>query len=72
MRKISEVLRLRYELKCSYRDIARGQNISISTVHDYLARAIVANIKWPLPKDLSEEELFNQLLCSKYFKMGER
>jgi transposase len=61
MRKISEVLRLRFELKCSYRDIARGQNISTSTVHDYLARAKAAKITWPLPENLSEEELFNRL-----------
>ena len=44
MRKISEVLRLHYDLKCSYREIARGQNVSTSTVHDYLARAKAAKI----------------------------
>jgi len=44
MRKISEVLRLHYDLKCSYREIARGQNVSTSTVHEYLARAKAAKI----------------------------
>ena len=63
MRKISEVLRLHFDLKCSYRDIARGQNVSISTVHEYLARAKAAKIEWPLPEDLSEEELYGHLYC---------
>jgi transposase len=64
MRKISEVLRLHFDLKCSYRDIARGQNVSISTVHEYLARAKAAKIEWPLPEDLSEEELYGHLYPS--------
>jgi len=44
MRKISEILRQRYELNQSYRDIARSLNISTSTVAHYLAHAKVANI----------------------------
>ena len=50
MRKISELLRQRYELKYCYRDIAKSLNISISTVFDYIARARVAGITWPLPE----------------------
>lgn len=61
MRKISEVLRLRFELKRSYRDISSSQNISISTISDYLRRAKAANITWPLPKSLSEQELYEKL-----------
>lgn len=56
MRKISEVLRQRYELKRSYRDIARSLAIGITTVFEYLARAKAAGISWPLG-DMSEEEL---------------
>lgn len=57
MRKISEIFRQRYELKRSYRDIANSLNISISTISNYMWAANKAGIKWPLPKDLSEEEL---------------
>ena len=61
MRKISEVLRLHYELKRSYRDIASSLNMSISTVSSYLSRAKTAGVSWPLPKDMSEEDLFKAL-----------
>ena len=62
MRKISEVLRLRYELKRSYRDIASSLNISISTVSDYLRRAKAAKIDgWPMALELSEEALYKKL-----------
>lgn len=61
MRKISEILRQRYELKCSYRDIASSLNISISTISDYMARAKVAKLEWPLPEGLTEEALYAKL-----------
>lgn len=61
MRKISEVFRQRYELKLSYRDIAKSLNISISTIYDYLARAKAAGISWPLPEGISEQELYDKL-----------
>lgn len=61
MRKISEIFRQRYALQNSYRDIARSLNISISTVSDYLARAKVAGISWPLPIEMSEDELYDKL-----------
>lgn len=61
MRKISEVLRLRFELKRSHRDISKALNISASTVGDYLMRAQVANIEWPLPENLSEDGLYSLL-----------
>ncbi len=61
MRKISEVLRLRYELKRSLRDIARSLNIGTTSVSDYLARARAAGVEWPLPEDMSEQDLFNKL-----------
>lgn len=61
MRKISEVLRQRYELKRSYRDIARSLNISTTTVYDYLARTKAAGIEWPLPDGILEQDLFSRL-----------
>jgi hypothetical protein len=57
MRKIKEVLRLRFELGLGQRQIARSCAIGLSTVHDYLERATDAEIGWPLPAGLSEKEL---------------
>ena len=49
MRKIKEVLRLKYELGLGQRQIARSCSIGLGTVNEYLARADTAGIKWPLP-----------------------
>jgi len=49
VRRIKEVLRLRYELKLDQRQIARSCSLSVSTVHEYLKRAEATNISWPLP-----------------------
>src|SRR6185369_13201004 len=57
MRKIKEVLRLRFELGLGQRQIARSCGIGLSTVHDYLERAVEAGIGWPLSEGLGEEEL---------------
>ena len=48
MRRIKEVLRLRYELGLGQRHIARSCSISQSTVNDYLRRAEAAGLRWPL------------------------
>lgn len=61
MRKISEIFRQRFELKRSYRDVARSLNISTSTVADYLARARVSGLTWPFPQGMTEEKLYDQL-----------
>ena len=57
MRKVKEVLRLRFELGFGQRQIARSCRMGLSTVHEYLERAAAAGISWPLPEDWSEEEL---------------
>jgi transposase len=61
MRKITELFRQRYQLKRSYRDIAKSLNISVSTIYDYLNRAKIAGINWPFPEELSEQQLYDQL-----------
>lgn len=57
MRKIKEVLRLRFELGLGKRAIARSCGIAASTVHEYLKGAAAAGIGWPLPEGLSDEAL---------------
>jgi transposase len=54
MRKLREVLRLRYELKLGYQQIGRSCAIAVSTVHKYLTRAEAAGITWPLPEGWDE------------------
>lgn len=50
MRKLKEVLRLRFEQKLSCQQIARSCAISAGSVCNYLKRAASANLKWPLPE----------------------
>ena len=57
MRKVKEVLRLRFELGLGQRQIARSCGMGLGTVHEYLERAVAAGIGWPLPEGLGEEEL---------------
>lgn len=57
MRKLKEVLRLRYELKLSYQQIGRSCAITVSTVHKYLKRAEQSGVTWPLPDDWDEARL---------------
>lgn len=57
MRKINEVLRLRFELKHSHRQIARSIGAASSTVAEYLRRFDEAGLAWPLSAALTEVEL---------------
>ena len=57
MRKIREVLRLKYECDRSNREIARRCLVSRSTVADYLLRFQAAGLCWPLPMELNESSL---------------
>jgi len=61
MRKIKEVLRLRYDLGLLQGEIARSCSIGQSTVHRYLERASAAALPWPLPEDWDDRRL-NELL----------
>jgi transposase len=64
MRKIKEVLRLKYELGLGQRQIARSCSIGLGTVNDYLARADAAGIQWPLLEDWDEDRLDGVLFGS--------
>lgn len=57
MRKIEEVLRLKYEVGLTHREIARSCAISASTVSEYVTHAKAAGLSWPLPEGLSGAEL---------------
>lgn len=57
MRKIKEILRLHHVSQMSNRAISQSQNIGYGTVVNYLERARVANITWPIPDTMDERDL---------------
>ena len=64
MRQIKELLRLKHKHGLSVREIARSCGLPVSTVGDYLKRAEGVGLTWPLPEDLTEEQLVQKLLGS--------
>lgn len=64
MRKISELLRLKYELKLSHRAIAASLGMSAGSVSEYVKRAQQFQITWPLPAEMTEEQLHQKLFSS--------
>lgn len=65
MRKIKEILRLKWEGGLSARQIARSLKIARSTVADYIRRAEEAGLGWPLPDDLDEMAIERLLFSPK-------
>jgi transposase len=61
MRKIAEVLRLKWECGLSNRTIARSCSIAHSTVAEYLRHAHEAGLSWPLPAGMGEDTLYELL-----------
>ena len=57
MRKVRDILRLKYENRLTNRQIARSLSAARSTVADHLTRARMAGIEWPLPDGLDDEAL---------------
>ena len=61
MRKIRDVLRLRFAAALSGRAIARSLHVSPSTVEDYVRRAEVAGLGWPVPESVDDAALERRL-----------
>ncbi len=57
MRRVREILRLKYEAGASDRAIARSVGVARSTVWLCLGRATAAGLAWPLPETLTEAAL---------------
>jgi len=57
MRKIIEVLRLKFEARLSHERIAAATGVSKGAVTKYLQRARSAGLGWPLPPDLDQAQL---------------
>jgi transposase len=58
VRKIQEVLRLKWESGLSNRAIASSCSISPTTVSEYVRRADAAGLRWPVPETLDEDQLY--------------
>jgi transposase len=61
MRKIRELLRLRFGQGLSQRAVGSSLGLSIGAVNSYLTRARMAGLGWPLPEGLSDEQLEERL-----------
>ena len=72
MRKLREVLRLRFELKLGYQQIGRSCSIGVSTVHNYLKRAEAAGVTWPLPEGWDEARVEAALFPRREPTVGEK
>jgi len=67
MRKVREVLRLRHANGVSERQIAFTIGVSRSTVGEYLRRAAVIGITWPVPEGLDDAKLERRLFTPPTF-----
>ena len=65
MRKIREVLRLKFELNLSERQIAKSTQTSRSTVGEYLRRFAISSLSWPLPPALSDTDIAARVFQAK-------
>lgn len=68
MRKIKEVLRLRFDAKLSMEKIALACQVSSSTVADCLVRHRLSGLTWPLPAELDDLSL--EKLLYRYEQRG--
>lgn len=65
MRKIKEILRLRYDLGLRQDQIARSCNIGQATVHRYLERFAATGLGWPPATDCDEARLEKLLFATR-------
>ena len=61
MRKIKEVLRLKYEADLSCRQIAASLKLSVGVISKYIQAAEAAGLSWPLPDGLDDSTLETRL-----------
>jgi len=63
MRKVREVLRQRYACGASERVIAQSLGIGRTAVGEYIRRAAVIGITWPVPDELDDTALERRLFA---------
>ena len=62
MRRLREVLRLKFEAGLSQKAIAVSAHVAQSTVSDYVGRARRAGLGWPLPAAVDDDAAVERLL----------
>ena len=67
MRRLRELLRLRFEAGLSHRAIAQACTVGLGTVTSYLQRAATAGLAWPLPDELDDATLEARLFTRPRF-----
>jgi len=70
MRKIREVLRLKWEAGLSNRQIAASCRVTHGTVAAYVKRAEEAGLSWPLEVELTDGELEQRLFQAEMLEPG--
>jgi hypothetical protein len=61
MRKIKDILRLKWGCELSNRQVAASCGVARSTVAETLYRAKAAGVSWPFPEDLDDQQLETRL-----------
>ena len=62
MRKIREVLRLKFQAALSHEQIAKALALSKGVVSKYIRLAVAAGLSWPLPEELDDDARLEALL----------
>src|SRR3954468_20759476 len=70
MRKIREVLRLTHELGLSVRQVREATGVGKTAVSEYVNRAKVVGVRWPIPPEISDAELDRLLFTPTGFHEG--
>ena len=63
MRRLRDVLRLKYEAGLPHRAIAQACTVGLGTVSSVLTRATAAGLTWPLPAGLDDAALEARLFA---------
>jgi transposase len=63
MRKVREVLRLKHVVGLSYREISEATGVGKTAVWEYIRRAEVLGITWPIPEDLDDATFERRLFA---------
>src|ERR1700675_3552344 len=70
MRKIREVLRLTHELGLSVREVREATGVGKTAVSEYVRRAKVVGLTWPIPLEISDAALERLLVTPAGFHEG--
>ncbi len=64
MRKLKELMRLKFEARLTHRQVGRSLGISPGTVSSYVHKCSEAGLGWPLPEGLTEDELEQRVFAA--------